>query len=343
MMRAENPALVTDMISNFLQAKIYTNKKANFYKLNSLPYDCPNSVRINFNNSVANGYWDILKLNDDTLVYIVDNEYTSSFIYPYISQKDHMVFRFVLTGDMVIDSNRKQNIVLHGPSVNYFSSPKLVENKITYRKGSRHKMVTLYISRKKIRKLLSPVTDKKNSTLHKLFNTDGLGGCNLALIPEIHGIIIEIFKNQFFGPLRQVFVTSKVNELLCYTLKYIGSISNDCQDSTISTKDQAKIRNVFEILNNQYIAPPPIDLIARKAGLNRTDLRKYFKIIHGQTIFDFCMNKRMIEAKSKLLFSEMSITQLGLHLGYNHPANFTMAFKKFYGVSPKKLQISGHK
>lgn len=335
---------ITDVISNFLQSDLYTSGDDNFYKLNMLPYDCPNSVRINFNNSIANGYWDILKLTNDILVYIVDNKYTSDFVYPYISQRDHMVFRFVLSGEMVICSSQSQNITLDGPSVNYFSSSKSVKNQIIYTKGSDHKMITLYISRQKIKQLLMPSSNDESALVSSLFNTEGLSGCNLMLIPEIRNIITEIFVTQFFGPLRQVYITAKIQELLCYTIKYISSnrLSSGKLENIIGLRDQQKIKQVFDILNVDYLMPPTIDSLARTVGLNRTNLRKFFKTIHGQTIYDFCKNKRMVEAKSRLLHSNMNITQLSQYLGYNHSANFTLAFKNFYGVLPKDIKKQSH-
>lgn len=334
-MNTASSNIVTEVMSKFSRSEIYTDERMDFYRYNPLPFDCPDSVRINFNNNVANGYWDVLSLSDDILTYIVDNEYVSDFSLPYVSQKDHMVFRFALHGDMVIKSDRDQNIVLNGAGVTYFSSPEKVRTEINYGKGSSHKMITLYVSREKLRELWrTPNSDNSN----RLFNADGLGGCNLALIPEIRNIVIDIFSTQFFGPLRQVYVKAKINELLCHTLRYISTISNDVPSSIISTRDQEKVREAFELLNENYIHPPHIDILSRRVGLNRTVLRKYFKTIYGQTISEFCMVKRMVEARSKLLHSEMNITQLSQYLGYDHPANFTTAFKRHFGILPKDLR-----
>lgn len=329
---------VTDMIGEFLKADIYSDSDINFYTPNSLPYDCPQSIRINFVNSVATGYWDILKLSDDALVYVVDNEYQSDFIYPYTALRDHMVFRFALTGNMCIDSDHNQNIALNGPSVSYFSSVKSSANQITYLKGSHHKMITLYVSRKKIWKLLGGKNGDNAILSDSLFNQGESGAAHLSLTPEIHNIIIEVFGTQFFGPLRQIYVSAKINELLCHTIDYIASLSSHSHRNTLKLRDQEKIQQVYEILNRSYCNPPAVDKLAREVGLNRTDLRRYFRMIHGQTITDFCRKKRMAEAKAKLLHSDMNVTQIALHLGYNHVTNFTLAFNKYYGVSPKKFR-----
>ncbi len=329
--------LVTEVMSNFSKSEIYTDQRVDFYKYNPLPYDCPDSVRINFNNKIATGYWDVLSLSDDILTYIVDNEYVSDFSLPYVSQKDHMVFRFALCGDMIIRSDRDQNIVINGAGVTYFSSPEQVRTELNYCKGSNHKMITLYVSRKKLHELWRVPALDSHAT-NKLFAEDGLSGCNLVLIPEMRNIVIDIFSTQFFGPLRQVYVKAKINELLCHTLRYISTISNDLPTSVISTRDQDKVRRAFEHLSENYLRPPHIDTISRQVGLNRTVLRKYFKTIYGQTISEFCMVKRMVEARSKLLQSDMNITQLSQYLGYDHPANFTTAFKRHFGMLPKDLR-----
>jgi AraC-like DNA-binding protein len=275
-------------------------------------------------------------------VYIVDNKYTSDFVYPYVSQTDQMVFRFILSGEMAICSDSKQNIALSGePSISYFSSSKSAKNQITYKKGSDHKMITLYISRERIRKLLAPkISNNQTSTIQRLFNTDGLEGCSLVIIPEIRNIVTDIFTTQFFGPLRKTYVAAKIQELLCYTVNHISSSrhSTGRVENIISLRDQEKISAVFRVLNDEYITPPSIESLSRSVGLNRTNLRKYFKIIHGQTIYEFCKNKRMAEAKSLLLHSDMNITQLAQYLGYNYSANFTLAFKKFYGIRPKDIK-----
>ena len=60
-----------------------------------------------------------------------------------------------------------------------------------------------------------------------------------------------------------------------------------------------------------------------------------FKRLYGQTIFDYCQSRRMEHARHLLEHTELSITEISFDVGYEYPSNFTTAFKRHFGVTPK--------
>jgi AraC-like DNA-binding protein len=54
----------------------------------------------------------------------------------------------------------------------------------------------------------------------------------------------------------------------------------------------------------------------------------------GQSPQAFLMTYRMISATDMLLYTKMSIAEIGKLVGYENQLHFSRAFKNYYGVSP---------
>ncbi|MGH6633270.1 MAG: helix-turn-helix domain-containing protein, partial [Sphingopyxis sp.] len=74
--------------------------------------------------------------------------------------------------------------------------------------------------------------------------------------------------------------------------------------------------------------------LARMVGVNQTKLKAGFREVFGVTIYDFIIQQRMRHASQLLLTSEYSVSEVAYQTGYEYPANFTCAFKKYFGALP---------
>lgn len=62
-----------------------------------------------------------------------------------------------------------------------------------------------------------------------------------------------------------------------------------------------------------------------------------FKQVYGKTPFQFFNEKRMNEAYDLLHSGRYNITQIGTILGFANMSHFSKAFKKRFGLLPKKM------
>lgn len=74
--------------------------------------------------------------------------------------------------------------------------------------------------------------------------------------------------------------------------------------------------------------------IAKSCALSTSGLQQKFKQQLGVTVVSYIRKKRLEYAKYQLKHTNCSITQAAYDANYQHPANFTIAFKKAFGLSP---------
>lgn len=108
-------------------------------------------------------------------------------------------------------------------------------------------------------------------------------------------------------------------------------------------KEQAK-SNVWE----KYIEPAieyiisnsekktTVSDVAEYLKIDRSYLSRVFNEYMGISIKKYIYNYHMDIAKSFLVYSDLSIREIALAVGYDDPLDFTKAFHRTYSMSPKK-------
>ena len=81
-----------------------------------------------------------------------------------------------------------------------------------------------------------------------------------------------------------------------------------------------------------------LDGLSRELLTNRNTLAKAFKNTLGLGVFEWLRQQRIKKATSLLRNTTMCIQAISYEVGYNDPANFSTAFKKATGISPKKYR-----
>ncbi len=76
-------------------------------------------------------------------------------------------------------------------------------------------------------------------------------------------------------------------------------------------------------------------VLARNAGTNESKLSQAFRAVYGMTVFEYVRNRRMEEARRLLRRCNMSVTEIAFEVGYEHSCNFSVAYKRHFGVTPK--------
>jgi AraC-like DNA-binding protein len=106
----------------------------------------------------------------------------------------------------------------------------------------------------------------------------------------------------------------------------------------ISDSDRMKILIAEKILiKNLHVAFPGIEPLALKVGLAATTLKKNFKLIFGQTLFQYYQAKQMECAKEMLQGKAEKIKEVAKSFGYENASKFSAAFKKHFGVLPSEI------
>lgn len=102
--------------------------------------------------------------------------------------------------------------------------------------------------------------------------------------------------------------------------------------NTVSPNYAARI---MRYINTNYMNDTSVEKIADYLKLNRKYIARVFKEKTGSTIQEYLISKRMEEAK-KLLKKGYGVSESAYMSGYNDAFNFSKAFKKRFGISPKQ-------
>lgn len=78
-----------------------------------------------------------------------------------------------------------------------------------------------------------------------------------------------------------------------------------------------------------------IETIAAEIGASVSSVQRHFKEHFRMTVFEFIRSERLAQACAALERDGVTIAQAAYAAGYADPSNFTVAFKRAYGVLPK--------
>lgn len=92
-----------------------------------------------------------------------------------------------------------------------------------------------------------------------------------------------------------------------------------------------------DILVSRLTDPPTLSSLSTELGINITKLKTQFPMVFGETVFEFTRSRQMALARQLLSGKFYNVSQIAFLLGYKSPANFSTAFRKYYGISPKEL------
>ena len=101
--------------------------------------------------------------------------------------------------------------------------------------------------------------------------------------------------------------------------------------------DRERILFARDYLLKHMENPPSLPELARLAGINEFKLKNGFKEIFNQPVFAWLADVRLETAKDELMKRSKSLTEIAFELGFSSPQHFSTAFKKKYGVAPRKI------
>ncbi|MGM0237867.1 helix-turn-helix domain-containing protein [Enterococcus sp. AZ103] len=84
--------------------------------------------------------------------------------------------------------------------------------------------------------------------------------------------------------------------------------------------------------------PIRIEELANYASVSKNYLSTKFHQNTGITITDFILEARLKEAAELLRFTQQTIQEISMSVGFSSPSYFASRFKKIYQISPKKYR-----
>ncbi|WP_320044940.1 AraC family transcriptional regulator [uncultured Desulfobacter sp.] len=150
----------------------------------------------------------------------------------------------------------------------------------------------------------------------------------------------EIYNSPFEGELNNIYLRSKVYEIIYNEFNWLINInrpSSSSNNQIILRKEDIealhKTRD-FVIENKKNFS---INELAKKAYINKNKLRYGFNQLFNTTPGNLVFEVKMHEAKRLLEGNELNITEVSDSIGYKHVQSFSNAFKNYFGITPSEF------
>ncbi len=150
--------------------------------------------------------------------------------------------------------------------------------------------------------------------------------------------LLEILNCNLTGIHRKIFIESQILYLLYQSQKNNLILQPNCDNCLIINKPNGidKIHKAKKFILKNLSENITIPIIASNTGTNQCYLKKGFKEVYHQTIFEFIQENRMVKAKHLLQLENPVITEIAHCVGYSSLSSFSQAYKHYFGVSPSE-------
>jgi AraC-like DNA-binding protein len=239
----------------------------------------------------------------------------------------------LIEGEQIINFDNKSNEIIYEGQESYMINSTGVKTTIAYPKEKRQKEIKIRIDHNFIKKhhIDEAYTILENHLPFKLKND-----LSKPLCVRTQEIISEIATDKRSGLLKRLFLESKTLELIALQLDLKSNIESNIEQKSDSLVK--KLYKVQHIINSDLTSQYVIQQLAREVGLNDFVLKKEFKRVFNQTVFEYASHVRMSKAKQLLLHTDKPIYEISEIVGYKNATHFSAAFKKTEKITPKKYR-----
>ncbi len=280
------------------------------------------------NTCVGDGFYMVKVENRDDKPLRIKRDIDQSLIQFYFAVQGGAGFLFN-QGNYKLKLEQEKSLLFYNPIV-------ALPLDIEVLPGS--KLIFLYITVENLHRLFVAGSEEiefiNKENVNKKFYGDR------PLSPLLVVTVNQLFANNVNGLAKAVFEKAKAYEILAlYLNKEEGKDVEQCPFLN-DEENVERIRLAKKLLIEQMSKPPTLKELSREIGLNEYRLKEGFKNIYGKTVFQFLNDYRLDAARHMLDSGSMKVNDAAYHIGYTNPSHFIAAFKKKFGVTPKKYLIS---
>jgi AraC-like DNA-binding protein len=159
------------------------------------------------------------------------------------------------------------------------------------------------------------------------------------LTAEQHKLIDEILDKSQNTKLQNLYNESRILQLLeSFLTEILEKDDEGVSAFTCSKEDIKKIKLAENYIINNIEQPfIGVDYLAKLSCMSRTKFIGLFQKLYGISSYECFQKERLSLAYNYIISGEFQIGEIAERIGYRSSNNFTIAFKKKYGLFPKEL------
>ncbi len=171
----------------------------------------------------------------------------------------------------------------------------------------------------------------------RLFNKNGIQLLNYQPIsPQAMYAAQQLLNCNASTATKRIFMHGCAMSLLAFELSHLCE-DNSSKSSASNRKDAAMAKPARDILFAEFKNPPSVAELAKRVGTNQFKLKKLFHHFFNNTPYGLLLEIRMNHAYRLLESRQCQVSVAADLVGYSHASNFSAAFIKHFGVSPKAI------
>lgn len=97
---------------------------------------------------------------------------------------------------------------------------------------------------------------------------------------------------------------------------------------------QKQINLIVEYISNHLDESIDTGRLAEMSGFSPWHFHRIVKAFLGEPLGAFILRKRLETAARLLRYTELPVTEIAYHIGYEVPSSLSKLFRQFYGISP---------
>jgi len=207
----------------------------------------------------------------------------------------------------------------------------------TFAIHSNRETINIEVAVSYLNKLI-PIADRSPMLESLLHNTVPLFFEQL-IYPALLNVVEEILDPLDNDTFHLFFLKVKAEELICRLLMEIDK-REEKQLYPLNDKDINAVYKVRDQILAYIERPPVIADLAIQAAMSPSKLKRLFRQIFGNSIFNYYQQFRMKEAARLLKTENLSVSAVGYQLGFSNLSHFSKLFESHIGMKPKQYSRS---
>lgn len=292
---------------------------------------------------IGNGYMSVQKINSRLTLGLGDFRATEKIVDDFEQPMPEIVIGFSVASRrryrlLLRQQNIDEQTIQSGCGFIYYKMDR--RGKLEYPEKIPIRFVGIYIGPKVLKNFAGDHIALYPDPLREILKGNRRESFHQSfmLTPAINMALGQIFNCPDARPLKRAYLESKVLELTTHAMAQLVLPKNTpCDNRPVQTDGIRYVWAAKDMLLDNLADPPSLHELARRVGSNKTTLNQGFRQVFGTSAFEFLRIQRLERARELLENKRMNVTQTALEVGYEHPKNFTRAFKSHFGINPKEF------
>jgi AraC-like DNA-binding protein len=291
-------------------------------------------ARVTLTPEEGQGYWELTRIRDDFYVIVENFAYKNPRV-EFVPGDGLIQFNFKVSGDLTLGVSRSDPLRFNRPSLLVWAQPRGIDISEWTAPSAYERNVAISVRPQfLVEHFLSSIVNAPEQLQAFIADkTEKICYFQLPMSAQMFELAMRLLNNTFTGALALVYTEALTLELLCLA---VGSFqaSSTVSSEELTERELQCLHKARSILMKQFSPPPTIAQLARCVGMAESPLMRSFRVIFGETLFDFSLRCRMQHALMLLRDEHQSVAVAGEAAGYAHPTSFATAFRRHFGVRP---------